>query len=91
MKHRNFLHGPTLGNVLLAEKTIADNSGELGKDELWQRLKGKPPHESFLIILDYLESTNHIVFDRDGQIVWIWNPSPIRRLERKGLRHWTNE
>ncbi|KHO49785.1 MAG: hypothetical protein QT01_C0002G0069 [archaeon GW2011_AR6] len=39
--------------------------------------------QTFLVILDYLESINRIAFDRDGKIAYIWNPNLAKRLSKR--------
>ena len=76
---------PTLNSVFMVEQTILQHSGELGKYQLWKNLPRKMMYQTFLVILDYLEESNRILIDRDGKVVWIWNPALIRRLEKEGL------
>ncbi len=79
------LHSPTLESVIMVEKTIEKNSQECGKYQLWKKLPRKMMYQTFLVILDYLEKSGKIIIDRDGCIVWIWNPRIIKRLEKEGL------
>ena len=78
---------PTLDTVLMAEKTIDEYSGELNRTELWKKLPKKVMWQTFLVILEYLESINKIAFDREGKIAYIWNPQLAKRLRaRKEIR-----
>ena len=85
MENETILHSPTLESVLMVEETIEKYSGELGKYQLWRKLPRKMMYQTFLVILDYLEKSNKIIIDREGKIVWIWNPKFIRKLQEKGL------
>lgn len=85
IKKNPFARWPTLETVLMVEKTIYDHSGEFNRTQLWKNLPKKVMWQTYLIILDYLEQGNKIVIDKDGKIVWIWNPALIRRLESEGL------
>jgi len=82
---KTILHSPTLESVLMVEKTIEKYSQECGKYQLWKKLPKKMMYQTFLIILDYLEKSGKIVIDKDGCIIWIWNPKLIRRLEKENL------
>ena len=75
MKQKNiFARSPTLDTVLMIEKTIEKHDGDFNRTELWKRLPRKVMWQTYLIVLDYLESINKIGFDRDGFIVYLWNP-----------------
>ncbi len=79
------LHSPTLGSVLMVEETIQKYSQECGKYQLWKKLPKKMMYQTFLVILDYLEQSSKILIDRDGCVMWIYNPERIRRMEKEGL------
>jgi hypothetical protein len=64
---------PTLGTVLMIEKTIEEYSGEFNRTEIWKKLPRKVMWQTYLIVLDYLESINKIAFDRNGIVAYIWN------------------
>jgi hypothetical protein len=80
-----FAHSPTLETILMVERTIESHSGEFNRTELWKNLPKKVMWQTYLVIIDYLEQNNKIITDKDGKIVWIWNPSLIRKLEAEGL------
>ncbi len=79
-KENPFERSPTLDTVLMVEKTIEENSGEFNRTGLWKVLPRKVMWQTFLVILDYLESINKIAFDRDGKIAYIWNPVLARKM-----------
>jgi len=80
-----FLHSPTLDSVIMVEKTIQKYSQEYGKYQLWKKLPKKMMYQTFTTILDYLEQSGKIIVDKDGCIIWIYNPSRIRKLLSEGL------
>jgi len=82
---KQILHSPTLESVLMVEKTIEKYSQECGKYQLWKKLPKKMMYQTYLVILDYLQETGKIMIDKNGCIIWIWNPKLIRRLEKEGL------
>ena len=75
-----FVRSPTLGTVLMVEKTIEKHSGEYNRTELWKKLPKKVMWQTFLVILDYLENINKIAVDREGTIAYIWNPKLTKKL-----------
>ena len=83
-KH-SILRYPRLNTVLMVEEFIKKHSGEYTKKKLWEALPKKTMYQTFCTILDYLEYSNKIAFDRHGKIAWIWDPEGVRRLLEKGL------
>lgn len=79
-KENLFTRSPTLDTVLMVERTIDINSGEYNRTELWKALPKKVMWQTFLLILDYLENINKIALDREGKIVYIWNPNLAKKL-----------
>jgi hypothetical protein len=80
-----FARSPTIETVIMVEKVIDAHSGEFDRTALWKSLPRKVMWQTFLVILDYLEYNHKIITDRDGKIVWIWNPGLLRKLEKQGL------
>ena len=74
---------PTLDTVLMVERAIEKYSGEFNRTEVWKRLPKKVMWQTFLVILEYLESINKIAFDREGKIAYIWNPELAKRLRAR--------
>ena len=85
MEQQTFLHSPTLESVMMVEAVIEKYSGEFGKYQLWKKLPRKMMYQTYLAVLDYLQKSNKILIDKDGKVVWIWNPALLRRLKKKGL------
>ena len=83
---QDILHSPTLESVIMVEKTIRKYSQECGKYQLWKKLPRKMMYQTFLVILDYLQESGKILIDKDGCIIWTYDPEGIRRLLSKGLK-----
>lgn len=83
--NRTILHSPTLESILMVEKVAKKHSGEYGKYQLWKKLPKKMMYQTFQTIINYLEESNKIVIDKDGSIIWIWDPEGIRELKEKNL------
>jgi len=86
MTELNILHSPTLGSVIMVEKTIRKYSQECGKYQLWKKLPKKMMYQTFLVILDYLQESGKIMIDKDGCIIWTYDPEGIKKLLAKGVK-----
>ena len=69
----------------MVEKTIQKYSQECGKYQLWKKLPKKMMYQTFQVILDYLEQSGKIFIDKDGIVLWTYNPKRIKELISKGL------
>ena len=86
MKKNEILHYPKLDTVLMVEKFIYENSGEYKKKALWKSLPKQMMYQTFCLILDYLEHSGKIAFDKEGKIAWIWDPKGVKKyLAKKDL------
>jgi hypothetical protein len=88
METKNIIHYPQLDTVLMVEEFIRDNSGDYRKKSLWQNLPRKMMYQTFCVILEYLFESGKIVSDKDGKIVWIWNPEIVKRYATKKHLFW---
>ena len=79
---------PTLDTVIMIEKTIEKYSAEFNRTELWKRLPRKVMWQTYLLVLDYLQSINKIGIANNGVIVYIWNPELSKRYRNmKGVSY----
>lgn len=70
----------------MVESFIGEHSGEYKRKALWQHLPKKMMYQTFKNTIEYLLESNKIAIDRDGYIVWIWDPEIARKyLLRKDL------
>jgi hypothetical protein len=76
-----FARSPTLQTVMMVEKTIEKESGAYKKTELFNKLPKKVMWQTFQVIMDYLESSAKIAYDRDGYVVYIWNPALYEQIK----------
>lgn len=82
-KKNPFIRSPTLETVLMVERAIEEYSGEFNRTELWKKLPRKVMWQTYLIVLDYLESINKIGFDREGKIAYLWNPYLAKKVAKR--------
>ncbi len=88
METKNILHYPQLDTVLMVEEFINEHSGDYKKKSLWQALPRKMMYQTFCVILDYLYESGKIVSDKEGKIVWIWNPELVKKYASKKHLFW---
>lgn len=69
------LHEPRLDTILMVEKAIKDAENYPTRTQLWRSLPKKMQYQTFKRIIDYLESSNKIMFN-DREIVWIFPDNP---------------
>ena len=74
------MRSPTLNTVLMIERAIEEFSGEFNRNGLWKKLPKKVMWQTYLVVLDYLQSVNKIGIDRDGILVYIWCPEVAKRF-----------
>ena len=79
---------PTLQTVLMVEKFIDENSGEYKKTELFNNLPKKVMWQTFQVIMEYLESIYKIVYDKEGHVVYIWNPEFAEKYKDRVDLEW---
>jgi len=79
----SIVRSPTLGTVLMIERTIKEHSGEFNRTEIWKKLPKKVMWQTYLIVLNYLEDINKIAFDRNGTVGYIWNPKLTKILSKR--------
>jgi len=85
MSQTTILHSPTLDSVLMVERTIQKYSQEFGKYQLWKKLPKKMMYQTFQVILDYLEQSGKILIDKDGCVLWTYDPEGIKKILAKGV------
>lgn len=85
MKKLTILHSPTLESVIMVEKAIQKYSQKYGKYQLWKRLPKKMMYQTFQTILNYLEESGKIIIDKEGIVIWTYNPKRIKKLIKEGL------
>ena len=74
---------PTLQTVLMVERFIDKNSGEYKKTELFNKLPKKVMWQTFQVIMEYLENSVRIVYDKEGYVVYIWNPDLYEKVKNR--------
>ncbi len=83
---QKMIHSPTLETVLMVEKTIYKYSQEYGKYQLWKKMPRKIMYQTYLVILDYLQQSGKIMIDKDGCVIWTYDPEGIKKILSRGLK-----
>jgi hypothetical protein len=69
-------HDPRLSTITMVEQAIKESDELLGKTELWNSLSRKVMYPTFKEILEYLEASNKILYDKNDKIVWVAVDNP---------------
>ena len=86
MIKNKLFHSPTLESVLMVEETIRKYSQECGKYQLWKKLPKKMMYQTYLTILDYLEQSGKMIIDKEGCIIWTFDPQGIKKILARGVK-----
>jgi hypothetical protein len=77
-------HMPRLDTIEMVETIISAKKEFSSKNKLWRSLPKQIQYRTFTTILDYLERSNKIMYDKKGAILWIFvNNSKLKKLHRK--------
>ncbi|MEM2099190.1 MAG: hypothetical protein QXU99_05555 [Candidatus Bathyarchaeia archaeon] len=80
------LHEPKLDTILMVEKAILDAAEHPTRTELWRSLPRKMQYQTFKRILDYLEASGKIGFDK-GRIIYTGVNNPkLEALMKSSVR-----
>ena len=75
---------PRLDTIEMVEEAISDKKEFRSKNRLWRALPKQVQYPTLLTILNYLEKSNKIMYDKKGAILWIFADNPkIKKLHRK--------
>jgi len=78
---------PRLDTILMVEKAIKEAKRYPSKNQLFRNLKKQMQYQTLNTILDYLESSNKITYDKDGAIIWIFADNPkLKKLLAESTR-----
>jgi hypothetical protein len=80
------LHEPQLDTLLMVEKAIIDADEYPTRTELWKSLPRKMQYQTFKRILDYLEASGKIAFDKRKIIYTGVNNPKLEALMKSSVR-----
>jgi len=67
----------------MVEKAIKNDKKFYSKNQLWRSLPKQVQYPTFVKILDYLEESNKIMYEKDGTIIWTFADSAAARKSLK--------
>ena len=69
----------------MVEKAILDSEDYSTRMQLWKNLPKQMQYQTFKLILEYLEKSNKIMFDKD-KIIWIFaNNKKLNKLMQEAI------
>jgi hypothetical protein len=80
------LHEPQLDTLLMVEKAIMDADEYPTRTELWKSLPRKMQYQTFKRILDYLEASGKIAYDKKKIIYTGVNNPKLEALMKTSVR-----
>ena len=81
---RTVSHMPRLDTIGMVEELISKKKEFSSKNRLWRALPKQVQYPTLLTILNYLERSNKIMYDKKGAILWIFADNPkIKKMHRK--------
>ena len=80
------LHEPQLDTLLMVEKAIMDADEYPTRTELWKSLPRKMQYQTFKRVLDYLEASGKIAFDKKKIIYTGVNNPKLEALMKSSVR-----
>lgn len=78
-----YARSPTLDTVIMIEKTIDKYSGEFNRTQLWKQLPKKVMWQTYILVIDYLQSINKIALDKNGTVGYIWCPEVAKKFAKR--------
>ena len=83
--NKRMIHYPRLDTVLMVEEALRKAKEYPSKRQLWLSLKKKVMYQTFNVIIAYLEDSGKVV-QKDGKLIWIWNPGLVAKYRNLDLR-----
>ena len=80
-------HSPNLDTIEMIEQTIEKNHNFRTVTELYNALPRGVQHATFKKVLDYLEGSNKIAYDKNGAVFWIFarNKQGLVHLKKNSI------
>jgi hypothetical protein len=80
-------HSPNLDTIEMIEQIIEQNHNFRTLTELYNALPRGVQHATFKRVLDYLEKSNKIAYDKNGAVFWIFarNKQGLMHLEKNSI------
>ena len=81
-------HSPNLQTIEMIEEVISEKHDFHTRTDLYDALPRRMQHATFKKVLEYLEKSNKIAFDKNGAVFWIFanNKPGLIKLEQNSTR-----
>ena len=80
------VHYPRLDTILLVEETVRKSRKELTRTGLYRVLAGRVMYQTLKVVLNYLETSNKIVF-AGNKIVWVFSNEKLDKAVSRGREY----
>lgn len=81
---RTISHMPRLDTIEMVEDLVSDKKEFSSKNRLWRALPKQVQYKTLITILNYLEKSNKIMYDKKGAILWIFaDNSKLKKLQKE--------
>jgi hypothetical protein len=84
-KPRTMDRSPRLDTILMVEKVLFKYKSDKTVTQIWKLLPKKVMWTTYTTILDYLGYSGKIHIEADKTVTWLWDPSKIENLKKRGL------
>jgi len=76
------MHSPTLNTVIMVEETIKE-LGACTITELYKALPKTVIYPTLKLIINYFYARGFIISDKEGKIVWVYDPKGVKEYLKK--------
>lgn len=78
-------HSPRLETIMMVEDVLSKAKAFDSKNRLWRALPKQVQYKTFTTILDYLQRSNKIAYDKDNSVIWTFaDNAKLKRLLQEG-------
>lgn len=77
---------PNLATVQMVEEFIQKHNGEYNRTQLWKKLPKKMMYQTYKKVINYLVESKKIILDRDGKLIWIFDPELFNHLMKRSVK-----
>ncbi len=78
---------PTLDTIEMVELQMHEKMEYPSKNQLWRSLPKQVQYPTFKKVLEYLEKSNKIMYDKNGAILWIFTDNEkLEQLHKESTK-----
>ncbi|PIN69430.1 hypothetical protein COV93_05655 [Candidatus Woesearchaeota archaeon CG11_big_fil_rev_8_21_14_0_20_43_8] len=76
----------TLENYFFVREVVKKHSADCTRYELWKKVRKHMSYQTFLTFLDYLFYCGLVMFDKNGDVSWVYDKDGEKE-QLKGFRN----